>query len=198
MRCPGWPCDTPHAIEPALWKNDPKYDADILAAKIVEERYRTGAHRVCLTGGEPLMQDKDALRALIMHICEAELSIDIFSNGSFIYPEWLMKNPAVTIIMDWKLDGSGEADTKLEERFINLRQLRRQDCVKFVVTSYADLDEAHALWREWHYVRATPYVGAAWSHITDKQLVDYVMAHKLPWKLNVQLHKHIWGEVRGV
>jgi 7-carboxy-7-deazaguanine synthase len=169
-----------------------------LADDIIKEHGRTGAHRVCLTGGEPLMQDKDALRMLIMGLCEAELSIDIFSNGSFIYPEWLMKNPAVTIIMDWKLPGSGEADTKIDERYVNLRQLRRQDCVKFVVTSMEDLDYAQVLWREWHFVRATPYVGAAWSWISDQVLVDYVMAHQLPWKLNVQLHKHIWGELRGV
>jgi 7-carboxy-7-deazaguanine synthase len=183
---------------PALWKDDPKLDPDALADQIIAERYRTGAMRICLTGGEPLMQDNDTLRALISKLDRAELLIDIFSNGSFIYPEWLMRSPEVTIIMDWKLEGSGEAKTKLANRHINLRQLRTQDCVKFVVASPEDLAEAHGLWKEWYFVRATPYVGAAWSKIDDKTIVDYVLENRLPWVLNVQLHKHIWGEQRGV
>jgi len=198
MRCPGWPCDTPHAIFPEFWKNDPKVDAVELAARCSEERYRTGARRICLTGGEPLLQDKDGLRALVMFMCEADLVIDIFSNGSFVYPEWLMREPRVTIIMDWKLPGSGEADTRIEERYTNLRQLRATDAVKFVVTNLDDLNYANALWREWHYVRATPYVGAAWNKISDIDIVQYIKENQLRWVLNVQLHKHIWGDVRGV
>jgi 7-carboxy-7-deazaguanine synthase len=124
--------------------------------------------------------------------------IDIFSNGSFLYPEWLLRMKGVTIIMDWKLEGSGEAQRSRDIRLANIRQLRPTDCVKFVAASFEDLEEALSLWKEWHYVRAQPYVGAAWGRIDDVTLVNFVLAHKLPWTLNVQLHKHIWGEQRGV
>lgn len=199
MRCPGWPCDTPHAIFPEFWKKDPLIDPMEVFDRICIQRGDTGARRVCLTGGEPTLQDRDALRALILYLTEQDFEIDMFSNGSLhVFPEWIMSNEKITIIMDWKLEGSGEAERGLEVRHNNLRKLRTQDCVKFVVKSNADLEEALQLWTRWQYVHAKIYVGAAWGHITDDEIVEYMKIHRLPWILNVQVHKHIWGEIRGV
>lgn len=199
MRCPGWPCDTPHAIFPDQWRNDPKVMPQDLFNQIGEERARTGAKRVCLTGGEPTLQDRDSLRALMLFLTDAGFDLDMFSNGSMhVYPEHMMTNPVLTIIMDWKLQGSGEADTGLEIRNNNLRRLRPHDAVKFVVASDADLAEAWGLWMSWDHIRCKIYVGAAWGKISDEQIVEFMTVQRLPWILNVQVHKHIWGDVRGV
>lgn len=147
------------------------------------------------------MQPNDAMRALIQQLSTTGFKIDMFSNGSFLYPEWLMSCPHLTIIMDWKLRGSGEAEKKVEEREQNVRKLRPHDCVKFVVTDRADLDEANNwthYWTSHQMFRGIFYVGAAWGHIKDDELVEYIQEFRLPWRLNVQVHKHIWGELRGV
>jgi len=94
-------------------------------------------------------------------------------------------------MMDWKLAGSHEAQNHRAERQWNANQLKYSDGIKFVVTSVEDLDEAVRV-TEVLKTKAQYWVGAAWGHIRDVDIVDYVKYHKLPWRLNVQTHKHIW------
>lgn len=199
MRCPGWPCDTPHAIYPNLYKNDPRVDAEVLAAQIVQARADTGASHVCLTGGEPYMQPNDDLHHLIWLLSRESFTFDMFTNGSFVYKDYLMRFWNLTLVMDWKLPGSGEAETKIDERMTNARQLRDHDAIKFIVTGQEDLMAA-LQWSDYlkSASRATQYVGAAWGKITDDEIVQFMKDHQVKWRLNVQMHKHIWGEARGV
>jgi 7-carboxy-7-deazaguanine synthase len=202
MRCPGWPCDTQFAIQPSLWKDDPKVQPDDIIERALQIRTSTGAARVCLTGGEPFMQQKDLLHKLFMDLISHDFKIDVFSNGSYIYPSWAFDRH-VTFVMDWKLPGSGEGQTKLEERMINARQLRTTDCIKFVVKDRSDLEVADIISTDWMegegQVQAKIFVGRVWGQITDQEIIEYLQEHELPWLLNVQVHKYIWHpDVRGV
>jgi 7-carboxy-7-deazaguanine synthase len=188
MKCPGWPCDTPQAIFPKEFSG--KFE-DITPEEIVL-RCQHYPRRVCLTGGEPFLQPN--MGHLINLFIEQGFDVDIFTNGSFPIPERYTKHSFVTIIMDWKLEGSGEADTNRHERIENIKRLNIFDAVKFVVKDQDDLQEALAVWEDlklWS-CRAKIYVGAAWGHISDADIVDFIVANQLPWILNVQLHKHIW------
>jgi len=200
MRCPGWPCDTPHAIEPAIWrKESEKYEVADLVRTVHETADSKGIKNICWTGGEPFIQKKEDLQHLFWELDALEYTQEVFSNGSVLYPPWTMH---MLTMMDWKLTGSGEQDSYVHERNANAKRLDKLDGIKFVVCSEFDLDEAVDIWHELttnHEVRAQFWVGAAWGRISSEALVNYVLRWRLPWKLNVQVHKYIWEpDERGV
>ena len=199
MRCPGWPCDTQHAILPALYKNDPKLDSSHLISKVLATRASTGAAHVCLTGGEPFMQDNGQLKFVCVDLLNFGFTIDFFTNGSFVFPPWT-NTRNISLVMDWKLTGSGEPQTAIDIRRANATTLQNKDAVKFVVSSYADLHEAVAITNQENLGSAEIYVGLAWGkELTDDNVVEFLKEHQLPWRLNVQLHKHLWPNIeRGI
>ena len=194
MRCPGWPCDTLYAVEPKYHKEWKAYEPSELY-----EATPAWPKHVCLTGGEPFMQKNSELEEYCKALREAGYGIEAFSNGSFVYQSWV-KNLQIRIMMDWKLKGSGEAETALEIRERNYQLLHMLDGVKFVVKGVEDLNEAHTIWARLNRDRAPQFwVGAAWGTVTDDFIVEYIKIHELPWNLNVQIHKYIWdAKKRGV
>jgi 7-carboxy-7-deazaguanine synthase len=191
MRCPGWPCDTPHAIYPDLIRND-SYKGE---ARDILKDVADWPRHLCLTGGEPFVQRSVHLKEFVELAWEQGYSIEAFTNGSFQYPEWV-KRFGVRLMMDWKLEGSGEAATARENRIWNYNnRLDHRDGVKFVVVDEADLQEALEVWRGLTLGRAhNPqfWIGAAWDRIDNKRIVEFVLEHELPWRLNIQVHKVIW------
>lgn len=189
MRCPLWPCDTQHAIEPSIWaKNSYKRTPE----ELLEDSKEQPGKNICLTGGEPFMQDHNQLLQYCDLLAKEEYEIEAFTNGSFIYPEWALRQ--IHFTMDWKLPGSGEHDTAIENRQANALALKATDDIKFVVADHTDLQYAYELWDMMvkDGVKTGFYVGSAWKHITDEDIVNFVLKYDLPWKLNVQVHKYIW------
>lgn len=192
LRCPGWPCDTQHAIDPAYRKEWERYKPYDLASTVNKIAHKAGAESVTFTGGEPFLQSNQELHTLSMDLLKLEYNLECFSNGTILYPAWAPS--AMDFIMDWKLPGSGE-DPANTFRLENLSLLDNpRHAIKFVCKDLADIDYAHALWATYlHRHHAQVYYGKVWNgNVTDAQLVDYVMANQLPWKLNVQLHNYIW------
>lgn len=189
MRCPGWPCDTPHAIEPSIWvKESEKVTALELAERISNEVPRN----ICLTGGEPFLQKEEELHELIVS-CAPELTWEVFTNGSFPFPQWALDRLHFT--MDWKLKGSGEAETYRGVRTVNALSLKETDDIKFVVKDEADLREAmtYAIVLRNRGYRGGFLVGAVWSEINDEFIVSWMLEQGIhDWRLNVQTHKYIW------
>lgn len=198
MRCPGWPCDTQHAIEPSLYMAPG--GSEKLDARELFERVQTNAVKgICLTGGEPFLQRTAALQEFVEMLSETYYQIECFTNGSFIYPDWALRN--IQFIMDWKLGGSGEAQTNYNERMNNALKLKRSDNIKFVVKDVPDLEEAATEYL--HLVSrgciAQFWVGSAWDTIDTDSLIDFAVSNKFPWKINVQIHKYLWDpNKRGV
>jgi 7-carboxy-7-deazaguanine synthase len=191
LRCPGWPCDTQHAIDPKFRAEWIKTSIDDLLGQIGE----TGIYNVTLTGGEPFLQPKDDLQQLCEILVDFGYSIDCFSNGTIEYPFWAPIY--ITFIMDWKLPGSGE-DPMNKTRIENLTQLNasgKQQAVKFVINDRNDYNAAKALYSDFLKGRLNieVYYGRVWdAEITDATLAEWVMRDKLPWRMNVQLHNYIW------
>ena len=197
MRCPGWPCDTPHAIDPAIWRfESERLDAFTLAQRVMAVSEDVGSYNICYTGGEPFMQPDGELHELTRILAGHAYQCEVFTNGSYRFRDWARYG--LTIMMDWKLAGSGEAQSHRAERQWNAGLLKPGDGVKFVVKDVDDLDEARRV-EAVLKTNAQIWVGAAWGHIRDVDIVDYIKYHKLPWRLNVQTHKHIWEPTaRGV
>jgi 7-carboxy-7-deazaguanine synthase len=186
LRCPGWPCDTPHAIEPSIWRQE----SEKLSADELFGRLASWPRSITLTGGEPFLQQEDDLHTFVHNAAEAGYKIDCFTNGTFDLPTWAIAE--MTFILDWKLKGSGEQSANWAEvRERNVDRLMFSDYVKFTVAGMDDLEEAYESWGRRSY-RCQITVGGVWDKITDEEIVNFIMTRELPWRLNVQLHKHIW------
>jgi 7-carboxy-7-deazaguanine synthase len=201
LRCPGWPCDTPYAIEPKLYRTEQhSMEPDELSREIQVMCIQTGAGNVCLTGGEPLLQNKDALESLVLLLREAGHSVEMFSNGTFEYSYFLVSE--VDIVMDWKLPGSGDSQMFNDIVHANSTKLRTsgRHAFKFTVASEDDLLKAKQVYEvaELKSALCPTYVGPVWGKIDPARVVDFVRFNRLDWRLNLQVHKYIWDpDARG-
>ena len=197
LRCPGWPCDTQHAIDPKFRKEWTPTTPEELAHNTKRTAEMAGANLITLTGGEPFLQNNKDLYEFVERLVMDGFQIEAFSNGTFEYPNWAAHN--ISFIMDWKLPGSGE-DPMNENRLKNLKLLSKfyyqHHAVKFVIKDEQDLAAAHGLW--WDHIKdrvsgVEVFYGKVWDGLLeDKDLVAYVMTNGLPWRLNRQEHNYIW------
>jgi 7-carboxy-7-deazaguanine synthase len=145
-----------------------------------------------VTGGEPLLQP--SVHALMERLCDAGYQVLLETGGGLdISPV----DPRVHRIIDVKCPGSGEAE---HNHWPNLERLRPGDQVKFVLGSRSDYEWARGLVRE-RALDATCSV--LFSPVHDaldlEPLASWVLEDRLGVRVQVQLHKLIWGaETRGV
>lgn len=195
LRCPGWPCDTPFAVDPAIWRSD----SEPLSAQALVGRIPSWPKNICFTGGEPLIQPDVELQELVELLHSKEYRFEMFTNGSKLIPAWALG--IVRFMMDWKLPGSGEYDSiDPAVRLENAQRLFRGDGIKFVVAGQTDLDQARQDWQELvrKGVVAQFWATPVWG-VDPKTVIDYIFMHQLPWKLSLQVHKYIWQpDERGV
>jgi 7-carboxy-7-deazaguanine synthase len=150
-----------------------------------------GCNLVEVTGGEPLAQS-DSLD-LIKQLCDEGLEVLIETSGSIdITPV----DRRAKIILDIKCPGSGESEKNL---WSNLGQLKEVDEIKFVIADRADYEWACRVIDERGLGRWTVLLSPVWGEMDLKSLAEWMLADRLPARLQTQLHKHIWGaEARGV
>jgi 7-carboxy-7-deazaguanine synthase len=196
LRCPGWPCDTQHAIDPRFRTEWAKQDSDTLLVRTVGVAEAAGARIVTLTGGEPFLQVDRELERLVRGLVDRGYTVEAFTNGTLEYPDWAVE--LVSMIVDFKLPGSGEYSTGYGTRLKNLEKLDQSSIwhsVKFVCKDYEDYETAKKeyFFLPQHHNSLHWYYGRVWDgDITNAQLVENVMNDKLPWKLNVQMHNYVW------
>ena len=145
-----------------------------------------------ITGGEPLLQS--AVRPLLKRFLDTGKTVLIETGGSLdIRP---LDRRAV-IIYDIKCPDSGMAERNLWE---NLDHLKPEDEVKFVVGSRSDYDWARQVIRDRKLGgRHTLLFSAVWGKLEPQALAEWILEDGLPARLQVQLHKILWGpETRGV
>lgn len=189
LRCPGWPCDTPHAIEPSIWR----HESEKLSGTDLIERIPSYPRNLCLTGGEPLTQPNIELQEFCELAWSKGHTIEMFTNGTQLLPHWA--HGRMRFMMDWKLPGSGEYEKMPEDvRMANVRRLHMSDGVKFVAKDVEDLHIAHS---DWHKLKAVGTVAQfwatpVWDALDPQSVVEYILDHELPWKLSVQVHKYVW------
>jgi 7-carboxy-7-deazaguanine synthase len=197
LRCPGWPCDTDHAVLPSFrneWKTFSPEDLFVETYKVAK---MSGAKLVTLTGGEPFLQQGKELGAFVQMLRINGLTVEAFTNGTVKYPSWAVDQ--VHMVMDYKLPGSGEYGKLNGIRTANIIALADsviEHSIKFVCKDIYDYSVARTLWStelERHQFEFIWYYGKVWDgNITDAELVEHVMRDALPWRLNVQLHNIIW------
>lgn len=150
-----------------------------------------GCFRVCLTGGEPMLQPDSV--ELMKRLVGKGVQVVLETNGS-VDLSGVPRDPLVMISMDIKCPSSGMTDRML---LSNLDLLSRKDQLKFVIKDDADLDFAVGFLRE-HPVDTNVIFGPVGGTDKLEWLVDRVLAEGLDVRVLPQLHKIIWGDRQGV
>ena len=174
-------CDTAYAFHGGEW-----WEVEAILARVGE----FGTPFVCVTGGEPLAQ-KGCLE-LLRRLCDAGLRVSLETSGAMALAE---VDARVTKVVDVKTPGSGE---ERRNRYEELAQLAPQDQVKFVICGRGDYEWSRAKLHE----LAIPSGCTVWfspSHeeLAARELADWILADRLPVRLQIQLHKYLWGNVPG-
>ena len=153
-----------------------------------------GCRLVEVTGGEPLAQ-REAFD-LIRRLCDEDYEVLIETGG---YVSTAEVDPRAKIILDVKCPASGEAE---RNDWTNLSRLRTdRDEVKFVVVDREDWDFAKKVIAEYDLEHRTKaiLISPAWGQIDLQGLANWIAASGLQVRMQLQLHKYIWGpDVHGV
>ncbi len=175
---------------------DTKYAYDegqkMEVAELIQAAQARPTRLALVTGGEPLLQP-DA-KPLLAGLSEAGFTVLLETNGS--QPIKLL-GPKVRRILDIKCPGSGMAEHNLWD---NLELLTVRDEIKFVITDEDDFRWALEVVNRYHLVGHVPVlVSPVFGAVSAKEVAAWIIRSGRPLRLNLQLHKYIWGpEARGV
>ena len=159
-------------------------------ASVLAEVAKYPAHQVCVTGGEPLSQ-KECL-ALLSALCDAGYEVSLETSGAL---DIAAVDPRVARIMDLKAPGSGECDKNLGS---NLEFLNRNDEIKIVIASRGDYEWAREILRERKLDQLCPVLfSPAQGQIEAADLAGWILDDGLPVRFQLQLHKLLWGNMKG-
>ena len=161
---------------------------------VMREVHSLGCKLVEVTGGEPLAQ-KEAFE-LIKRLCDEGFEV-LVETGNYVSTAGL--DPRAKVILDVKCPASGE---EARNDWSNLKRLRANlDEVKFVVPDEGDWLYAKRIIEENNLETRTRAVliSPVWGQIDLQQLANWVAGSGLNVRMQLQLHKYIWGpDVQGV
>ncbi len=174
-------CDTPYAYSGG---------EEMEAGDIVSMARGAGVRLVEVTGGEPLLQA--GTLDLVKTLCDEEFDVLVETNGSVSIDG--IDSRAV-VILDMKTPGSGMAGQNLYE---NIGILKPGDEIKFVVTGRDDYLWVRDLLDRFGLSGEKVLLSPAFGLLKPEVLAGWMIADRLDVRLNLQLHKYIFGDRRGV
>ena len=149
------------------------------------------AQYVCVTGGEPLAQK--GCHQLLKMLCDTGYQVSIETSGAIDVSQ---VDQRVSVIMDIKTPGSGEASKNL---WSNVAALSAKDEVKFVLVDRTDYDWAKQILGQYDLTQKCPVLfSPVYKTLPPADLAAWVLEDHLPVRMQVQLHKILWGEKAGV
>jgi 7-carboxy-7-deazaguanine synthase len=174
-------CDTAYAFHGGQWRSLDEILAETRAHKV---------RHVCVTGGEPLAQ-KPCLE-LLSRLCDEGYTVSLETSGAM---DVAGVDRRVIKILDLKTPDSGEVQ---RNRWENLALLDPKDQIKFVICSRGDYDWARSVLEREHLAeRGTVLFSPSHEQLPARELADWIVADRLPVRMQVQLHKYLWGNERG-
>ena len=174
-------CDTEYAFHEG---------EKITISKILRDvgQYRT--RYVTVTGGEPLAQR--ACVDLLSLLCDEGYQVSLETSGAVD-----IKNvdERVCKILDIKTPGSGESK---KNRLDNLKYLTANDQIKFVVCDRDDYEWTRNMVHDLQlHERCEVLLSPSHEQLDAVQLADWILEDQLPVRLQIQLHKYLWGDIPG-
>lgn len=144
-----------------------------------------------MTGGEPLAQPE--CLPLLKALCDAGYRVSLETSGALPVAEVDLR---VHIILDLKTPGSGEVARNL---WSNIACLSAKDEIKFVICNRTDYEWARLKIDEYKLAAtgAELLFSPSQGQLEARALADWVLADRLSVRLQLQLHKYLWGDVPG-
>ena len=172
-------CDTAYAFK---GKNP------LTISHILNEVSKYNTTYICVTGGEPMAQS-NCLK-LLDSLIEAGYKVSMETSGSIdISPV----NSKVSIVMDIKTPSSTE---EKQNKYENLSLLQTKDQLKFVIASRSDFDWSCDVLKK-YTVRSEILFSPVFESLKPVHLADWILEKRLNVRLQVQLHKILWGDQKG-
>ncbi|HDH16686.1 MAG TPA: 7-carboxy-7-deazaguanine synthase QueE [Gammaproteobacteria bacterium] len=145
---------------------------------------------VTVTGGEPLAQ-RDCWLLLKM-LCDAGYTTSLETSGAIDISQ---VDKRVSTIMDIKTPGSGESD---RNRFQNIELLKSSDQVKFVITDRVDYDWSRQFIEENELTgKCEILFSPVHGELDPVDMAEWILNDNLLVRMQIQLHKYLWGDERG-
>ncbi len=175
-------CDTEYAF----------YGGEKVALEAILEAVASHRPRyVTVTGGEPLAQP--ACLVLLNALCDAGYRVSLETSGAL---DVAAVDSRVVVILDIKTPGSGEVGRNL---WSNIALLKARDEVKFVLCDRRDYDWARMKLDELGLGETDLEIlfSPSQGQLSPRELADWILADHLPVRMQLQLHKQVWGDVAG-
>jgi 7-carboxy-7-deazaguanine synthase len=174
-------CDSEYAFFGGEWMH---------IDEILEQVAGYGAAHVCVTGGEPLAQKR--CHQMLVQLCDAGYAVSLETSGAIDISD---VDSRVSRVLDLKTPGSGECERNLWD---NIAVLTPHDQVKFVICSRQDYEWARAQLKEHALAEQFETLfSPVWGQQDAAELADWVLADRLPVRVQLQLHKLLWGDTPG-
>jgi 7-carboxy-7-deazaguanine synthase len=174
-------CDTAYAFHGGEWFS---------LEQVLERVASFDTRHVCVTGGEPLAQK--GCFPLLQRLCDAGYRVSLETSGAIDVSN---VDPRVVRVVDIKTPASAEV---ARNRYENLEVLRPEEQVKFVLCNRADFEWARDFIRERRlHERCTVLFSPSYGQLAPRDLAEWVIAERLPVRLQIQLHKVLWGDTPG-
>jgi 7-carboxy-7-deazaguanine synthase len=180
LRC-GY-CDTTYAFDGGEMMD---------LATVVEKVRSFGVQYVTVTGGEPLAQP--SVLPLLETLCEEGFQVSLETSGAL---DVAAVDRRVKKVVDVKTPGSGEVSRNL---YSNLALCGANDEIKFVLCDQQDYAWARLKCDEFDLWDAPPAIlfSPCAETLPARTLADWIVADRLPVRMQIQLHKYLWGDEPG-
>ena len=179
MRCTY--CDTAYAFHEGQQKE---------IEEIIQEIKKFDTNYVTVTGGEPLAQ-KNCIE-LMNQLCELGYQVSLETGGALDIKDVHSK---VKIILDVKTPKSNEDKNNF---WPNLANIKPNDEIKFVIQDYDDFSWSKDIIEKYQLNQNQILFSPVYNVLASEQLAEWILKHQLNVRLQLQLHKILWGEKKGV
>jgi len=174
-------CDSEYAFYGGDWMH---------MDQVIEKTAAYNTKYVCVTGGEPLAQKR--CHELLDRLCDAGYKVSLETSGAIDVSK---VDERISRVVDIKTPDSGEVERNL---WANLDHLTAHDQLKFVICSREDYDWAVTEIRSRGLeAKLEILFSPAWGQLDATQLAEWVLQDQLNVRVQLQLHKILWGDVPG-
>lgn len=179
LRC-GY-CDTAYAFQGGNW---------VEMDDILKQVASFNPQYVTVTGGEPLAQK--LCLTLLERLCDQEYEVSLETSGAL---DVSGVDARVVKVIDIKTPGSLEVD---KNRYENLDHILPHDQIKFVICNREDYEWSRNILNQYTLAdRCEVLFSPSFQQQSPGQLADWIIQDRLPVRLQIQLHKFLWGDVPG-
>lgn len=174
-------CDTAYAFYDGV-----KYDLDA----VITEVKKYNARYVTVTGGEPLAQK--ACFNLLTRLCDEGYEVSLETSGAMPI---VQVDSRVIKVVDIKTPGSLEIEKNYWD---NISHLLLHDQVKFVICDRTDYEWARQIVHQYNLsAKCHVLFSPSYQQMKPSDLADWILQDQLSVRLQIQLHKYLWGDVAG-